>query len=237
MRWPRPDTRDIKRAREKFLSWIWRKEENYGNLTVFSPFMWLSFRSRFSRKINATLLSRQIKGMCKRHKINNPVLVTTLPIAADLFGKLGEVKSIYYCVDEFSQWPGMMKDVMREMEDDLIKKVDLILAASDKLYHDKKGAKCPDYLFPHGVDIEHFTMAASGKTKVPQDIADIKRPIIGLYGSFDERTDFDVITHISATHPDWSIVLIRSMVTRILHLSKLHNVFIRGQRAYELLPY
>ena len=175
MRWPRPDTKDIRRTREKISSWIWRKEENYRNLTVFSPFMWPSFKSRFSRKVNSVLLTRQIRAMCKKYKIQDAILVTTLPIVADLIGRLKDTKSIYYCVDDFSQWPGMMKDVMEGMDKELIGKVDLILAASDKLYESKKDNKCPTYLLSHGVDVEHFMKVDSKETSVPADIAFIKR--------------------------------------------------------------
>ena len=236
MRWPRPDVKDVKRSGEKVLSWIWRKEESYKNLTVFSPWMWPSFRSGFSRRINAALLSRQIKGMCKRHKIKNPVLVTTLPIVADLVGKLGEIKSIYYCVDEFSQWPGMMKEAMGRMEEDLISKVDLILAVSDRLYQAKRNYRCPTYLLSHGVDIEHFMKAGLEETRVPSDIAYIKNPIIGLYGSFDDRTDYEIIEHIALSHSDWSIVLIGKVLTNVWYLKRLKNVFFMGPRPYELLP-
>lgn len=236
MRLPQPNRQDIKRTMEKILSWSWRKEQQYGNLIVFSPLMLASFRSKISQKINSVLLTTEIKKLCKKHKINNPILVTTLPIVADLIGKLGEIKSIYYCVDDFSQWPGMMKETMGKMEKYLINKVDLVLAASNKLYQSKRNNQCPTYLFSHGVDFEHFMKANLEGTRVPADIASIKKPIIGLYGSFDERTDFDIIKHISITHSDWSIVLIGRVLTKLKQFGRLRNVFFLGPRTYELLP-
>ena len=236
MRWPRPDVKDMKRTKEKISSWIWRREEKIENLIVFSPFMLPSFRSKFSRKINSLLLAKQIRMLCKKYGMEDCILVTTLPIVSDLVGRLNEARSIYYCVDEFSQWPGMMKDVMQKMERDLIGKVDLILAASDRLYHSKKDSQCPVYLLTHGVDVEHFMKADLIETEVPVDIAYIRKPIIGLSGSFVERTDYDIIKHIALTHSDWSIVLIGRILTRATHISKLKNVFFMGPRPYELLP-
>ena len=48
----------------------------------------------------------------------NPILLTTLPNAVDYIGAFGEVIDIYYCVDEFSKWPGVMKELVEEMERD-----------------------------------------------------------------------------------------------------------------------
>ena len=236
MRLPRLDGQDMKRGINKILSWSRHKDLQYGNLIVFSPFMLASFRSNISRKINKLLLTKTIKSQCRKYRIYQPILVTTLPIVADLIGKLGEIKSIYYCVDEFPQWLGMMKETIRKMEKDLISKVDSVLAASDKLYQSKRTNQCPTYLFSHGVDFEHFMKAGLEGTRVPADITSIKRPIIGLYGSFDERTDFNIIKHISMTHSDWSIVLIGRALTKLKEFGRLRNVFFLGPRPYQLLP-
>ncbi len=236
MRLPAVNMRDIGKILDKVFACTWHREKGYENLIVFSPWMLPSFKYAICREINKVLLSRQIKGFCKRHRMIKPVLVTTIPIVADLVGQLSEAKTVYYCVDDFSKWPGMMKKTLAQMESTLVDKVDLILAASDRLYHDRKYSKCPVYLFQHGVDFEHFMKASLEETQLPEDIADIKRPIIGLCGSFDVRTDFNIIRHIAMVHSDWSIVFIGPMLTKPKQLSGLKNVVFLGPRPHRLLP-
>ena len=47
-----------------------------------------------------------------------PVAVTTLPIVADLIGRACRSRSwVYYCVDDFAEWPGLDGPALRRLEE------------------------------------------------------------------------------------------------------------------------
>ena len=54
-----------------------------------------------------------------------PVVVTTLPIVADLVGRLPVARWVYYCVDDFAEWPGLDGRTLRRMEEDLVAAADV----------------------------------------------------------------------------------------------------------------
>ncbi|MCA9753302.1 MAG: glycosyltransferase family 1 protein, partial [Gemmatimonadetes bacterium] len=56
------------------------------------------------RRLNASLLIRAIRAAVS--PAERPILVTTIPNAAGVVGRIEEAASVYYCVDEFSEWPG-----------------------------------------------------------------------------------------------------------------------------------
>jgi glycosyltransferase involved in cell wall biosynthesis len=73
---------------------------------------------------------------------------------------------VYYCVDDFGVWPGLDGRTLRDMEAELVAKVDSVIAVSETLQvHIAKLGK-PSRLLTHGVDLEHFrpvgSEAASG---------------------------------------------------------------------------
>src|SRR5262249_6585831 len=70
---------------------------------VCSPKMWPSFKSRFARGLNRKLLLRALRPAVEGLPAK-PVVITTLPLVADLVGDLPAARWIYYCVDDFSQW-------------------------------------------------------------------------------------------------------------------------------------
>ena len=59
--------------------------------------------------------------------------ITTIPIVADLVGRLPVRRWVYYCVDDFSVWPGLDGELLGRMEDELLAKVDRTIAVSDTL--------------------------------------------------------------------------------------------------------
>ncbi len=61
------------------------------------------------------------------------VVLTTLPVTADLVGRINADRWVYYCVDDFSVWPGLDGDVMQTMERRLVERADELIAVSRSL--------------------------------------------------------------------------------------------------------
>ncbi len=68
---------------------------------------------------------------------------------------------IYYCVDDFSVWPGLDQQAMQKMESDLIAKVDAIVTVSEVLQKKVERLGYTSKLLTHGVDLERWNSPSS----------------------------------------------------------------------------
>ncbi|NJL32453.1 MAG: hypothetical protein HC898_13015 [Phycisphaerales bacterium] len=157
--------------RSPSLSWddlgkIYRRLRDWGqgtqamtlpaNLQVISPRMWPGFRTSWQRKFNARSMTRAIESALGHEGLSEVVAVTTLPIVADLVGRLPVRQWVYYCVDDFSVWPGIDGTVMDRMEWELVSRVDQLLAVSTTLQKRLATMGRSASLLTHGIDLEHW---------------------------------------------------------------------------------
>jgi glycosyltransferase involved in cell wall biosynthesis len=140
--------------------------------------------------------------------MHSPILLATVPNAADYLGQLGERMTVYYCVDDFSIWPGMNLPVMvRGMEETLLAGSDLVITVSAELQATRRGRNGETRLLTHGVDVEHFRQASCPQPR-PEGLANISGPILGFYGLIDQHLDVNIVRALLDQRPDWTVVLI-----------------------------
>src|SRR5690606_18122418 len=136
--------RDLRRIGGVLRRWAGAKPhpraaaETPENLRVIAPRMYPGFRTGWQRWLNARLLTRAvgaaIRGPASSCGAPRRVAVTTLPITADLVGRIAGIdRWVYYCVDDFSVWPGLDGDVMQTMERELVAKADAVVCVSEVL--------------------------------------------------------------------------------------------------------
>lgn len=236
MRLPHFGFYDFLRVCNKLISWFKKERKVEDNMIAYSPFMTPFSNIKFFRKLNNRLLIRGIRRQCQRHSLDLPVLITTVPNIADIVGHLGEKRCIYYCVDDFTTWPGLLKREMLDMEKKLLEKVDLILTSSKVLYKEKRTKRCSTYYFPHGVDVKHFEKSGQLTTMVHNRIKNVKRPIVGYFGLLDERIDLNLIEYILKAKTEYSIAIVGPVALNIGKLKKFKNIFFFGSVRYEVLP-
>ena len=98
---------------------------------------------------------RRISRILARLGWDDPVVITTLPYAADLVQTLPRKGLIYYCTDDFSHWPGADRAALQAAEQETTVRANMVLAVSEVLQARFAGHRACHY-FPHGVDLEHF---------------------------------------------------------------------------------
>ena len=105
--------------------------------------------------LNRVLLRRALGDVLD----GNPkpaAVITTVPITADLAASFPGVRWIYYCVDDFAEWPGLDGDTLRRMELDLLRHVTAVICVSDVLKRRLAGLGVSAHLLTHGVELEHW---------------------------------------------------------------------------------
>ena len=86
---------------------------------------------------------------------------------------------VYYCVDDFSKWPGLDQEPLGRMERQLVVRADEVIAVSDNLQERLAGLGRESHLLTHGVDLEHW--ARTG-TPPPPELEPLRRPLIVFSG-------------------------------------------------------
>jgi glycosyltransferase involved in cell wall biosynthesis len=227
---------DARRVIVKLKNWSKGARSALPMVLVYTPLVLPFYGSKVARAINALILRIGIRRLLKRNGMVDPVLWVSCPAGAGVVGELGEAKSIYYCADEYSVFPGMSREVVTELEQELFKKVDLVIVTSKNLYDKKKPFHDNITLIPHGVDFAHFSKAARPETVVPDGLQRIKKPIIGFYGLIQDLIDFDLVCHVVKARPDWSVVMIGPVIFDAGPLPALPNLHFLGGRDLQDLP-
>jgi glycosyltransferase involved in cell wall biosynthesis len=169
---------------------------------VVAPKMWPSFKSGFARSLNKKLLLRALRPVFDSLP-QPPNVITTLPLVADLIGELPAHRWTYYCVDDFSVWPGYDGETMLRMERDLVPKVQEIVAVSETLVKQIRTFDRSAKLLTHGVDLDHWRQP----TQAVPEFANLAQPLVVFWGVIDRRMDTTFVKQLAANF-EGTIVLI-----------------------------
>src|SRR5579871_6578407 len=207
-RTPRLNLATLRRGLEKLRNWTRRSEPNESlppNLQVLHPFMWPWFSSSFDRGINRRLLGRALVPLV-RSLPAPPIAITTLPIVADLMDVLPVRHWVYYCVDDFGEWPGLDGDALRRMEEKLVRRANILVAVSETLKdHLATMGHRPSHLLTHGVDLEFWRKPA--EDRAISQLVGLERPLIVFWGVVDRRMDIAFVQRLAAELTGGTIVL------------------------------
>lgn len=167
--------------------------------------------------------------------IVRPLLWYYTPMSLGFSDHLGPVATIYDCMDELSCFLGAPA-MMRQMEQQLLAKADVLFTGGHSLYQAKRGLHSNVHAIPSSVDVAHFR-AARDIVEEPDDQAAIPHPRLGFYGVIDERFDIGLIGELSRLRPEWHIVLIGPVAKIDPALLPRHaNIHYLGPKSYGELP-
>ena len=235
-----PTIRDLPRIKKRLSNWRrsvkgLRKESE--NLYVYSPIILPFPYSRIARYINRHFIVSAIKKWAQSINFSNPIIWTFLPtgIVLDIVDALDATVFIYYCIDNFSASSKLAARI-KEAENNVIKKADLVFVTAKSLYDRCAEYNNDVYLFPFGVNLDVYKKIAENITKGPEDIAHLKRPIIGYVGGIHKWVDFDLVRYLALQHKDKSFVFVGPLQEDVGDLKEFPNIHFLGQRKYKELP-
>ena len=144
---------------------------------------------------------------------------------------------IYERTDIFTEMPGVDKDYITKIDDELTESSDLVLYVDQTMYQEGLPRNPNSLLIGHGVDYPFFAEAHKSDY-VPQDIANIPRPIVGYFGDIcDKGFDFDLLLKMADQLPNVSFVLVGPLSSDVEALRQKKNIYILGQCQYEDVPH
>ncbi len=238
-RMPTTSSKDINRIFKKLKSFTDPIREVEPNIFVMNPLAIPAYGNRTVVKLNRRFLISQVKKAMKQLRFSQPVNMIFNPAAGMIAGKVGESELVYYCVDEYTAFTGVSGG-LREIEEDLFRRADLVIVSAEKLYESKKQFNPNTFIIRHGVDYAHFKTALADETRIPAEIADLPRPIIGFHGLLADWVDFALLKKTAEHFPHGSLVLIGKTTVdaeqKIKILDGVKNIHRLGRKPYADLP-
>jgi glycosyltransferase involved in cell wall biosynthesis len=238
-RLPRPNQGDVSKVAQALGSWVKGRRTRPApadvtvGVHVGSPLMVPWFKP-VVRRFNGAAMRRTYDRLRQSHGIDNPVVVTTAPYGADHVAAVDGGTKVYYCVDEFLDYPGVNHRDMAAMESDLLGAIDALVVTSRDLERKRRG-DCPMLRLPHGVDFDHFHGAVVRAEREPR-MEGFRRPIVGFFGVISEWVDQGVIARLSEQFRDASFVILGRADVDLRPLAGRPNVHYLGPVPYRELP-
>lgn len=216
-----------------------RNADGFPNITIlriqFPTWQWN--KGAFVDKERRRLVQQALKSEALAGHFNNPVQWFYDPMAVTAFaGKMGEVATVYDCMDELSKFKGA-PPAMVEREQELLALADVVFTGGRKMFESKSRFNTNCHFYGCGVDVDHFGKARDESTQVPDDLAHLKKPVLGYFGVVDERMDYELVAKLADANPDWSVAIIGPAIkVDPAQFPKRPNLHWLGGRDYKDLP-
>jgi glycosyltransferase involved in cell wall biosynthesis len=236
LRSPRGSPRDLRKVARKVFGFLRGPRRQPEGLWLETLLQIPLHRSALARRINRALLRATVRSVMRRLGIRRPIAWFVVPHVGALVGHLGERLSVYYCIDDYAALPDVDEVAVREMDEELTRKADVLFAASAELLARKRTLNADCHLSPHGVDVAHFAKAQDPELKLPDDVSSLPRPIVGFFGLIEQWIDLDLVEWLAAKRPLWTFLMIGRVAVDEGALPRRPNVHFAGPRPYESLP-
>lgn len=180
-------------------------------------------------------LKNLLSSLILSEKIKDYYLWYYSPMALAYSDHLHPSLLIYDCMDELSAFK-FAPPRLKEMEQLLLSKADIVFTGGHSLYEAKKDLHPNVYAFPSSIDKAHFGKART-KMEDPEDQKNIRHPRFGFYGVIDERFHISLMQELANRKPEWHFILIGPVVKIDPDmLPKANNIHYPGSKSYAELP-
>ncbi len=236
LRPPAPTARDFKRLVRKLRETVRgprRLGEQFWHCTIPQiPLRKLPLAGAINRSFGAFTLRRIIRRLGFRRLL----LWFLVPHPGFLADRLSADYVVYYCIDDYASHPGVDRDTVRQMDQQLTRRADQVFVASLPLLEAKRVLNPSARLSPHGVDVDLFARASDPATPVPAETAGLRHPVIGFFGVVGAWVDLELLAFLGAARPQWTFLMVGRVAADVSRLRSLGNFVFPGPQPYESLP-
>jgi len=217
------------------------------NLTIVTPpltlpinFLPRGLLHKILSKINDRIIKKTIKNVIRDYHVKDYVFINFYnPFFLNRVPKdITPVRSVYYCMDKFSEVPYFQKHGAQQ-EETCMRNYDLTFCTSSELTRFAAEFSPKVHFLPNGADTLLFNKVVAEKLPKPTEIQSIQTPIIGFTGSIDFRTDFELLRKIALDNQDKTMVFVGPVQTDEhikVGLDKMKNVLFVGPRQITDIP-
>ena len=211
--------------------------------TIVESINWIKSAAAFNffNKFNDKRFARQIKKTADKLGFSNYILFNDNSMINGFYLKeyLKPDIFIYLLRDAVILVP-YHKHHGSRLQPQIIAKADIAVTNSDFFADYARNTNPNSHMIGQGCDLTRYS-DPDGKLQVPDDLKDIKKPVIGYVGFLTEiRLDIEVLVHIAEQKPEWSLVLVGPEDDAFKN-SKLHElsnvIFLGRKRPDELAEY
>ena len=187
---------------------------------------------------NNKKFAKQIKSAIKRLGFKNYIIFNDSDMFRSFHMKelLCPITYIYYTRDNLVAVDYWKKQGIR-IEAEHMRKADFVCANSTYLAKLASKFNPHSYYVGQGCDVSAFDAALV--KEIPEDIRNIKKPVIGYIGALLKlRLDIDILVKIAKERPQWSVVLVgpEDDAFKASELHNLDNVHFLGNKDGSELP-
>lgn len=202
------------------------------NLWIVRPHLPAGINNEDTDKVLKSLLDKFLKNK----NLDETIFWYYTPMALSFSAHLKPALTIYDCMDELSNFKNAPCK-LKEFEDTLLEKADIVFTGGQSLYDFKKDRHHNIHPFPSSIDKKHFEQARTVKDE-PEDQRNISGIKLGFYGVIDERFDIELIKNMAILRPEWNFILLGPVVKiNPDSIPKLPNVHLLGGKNYNELPH
>ncbi len=211
-------------------------------LLIFTPIFFFPFAYRIQWLYNLNLYFLQliIKKRIKKLNIQNTILWIYHPFAYKLLDWFKQrIVSWFDWAEDWGEYYSDYSESKRkkigELENYIIKNTDIVSTVSNKLMERARRLNENSFKLADGTVLNVFMQTS---LKIPEDIKNIQKPILGYLGSVTERIDLELLEFLVEKIPGVSIVLIGNILHHrvdIPRLKKIRNIYLLGGRRFKEL--
>lgn len=208
---------------------------------IFHSPWWLPLIGRpplknLSIRLYLSILTR-LAGLRQR----KPIVWLARPNMIDYIDELPAKLTIYHIVDEYSGYGSpseKRRQELLEREAELLRMVDLAIVVTPSLQVVKSEHNANTHLVKNAADFAAYADCAS---PVPDDMRNIRSPVIGYSGLIAARLDLAMLIAAADARPDWSFVFVGSVNddhcrSEMDQLRSCKNVHMLGQKPIADMP-
>ncbi len=236
MRRPAFDLYTCRRTFEKLRDWIIQSHKapsSQSKIRVLNPFLIPEWRSLAIQRWNSRSINLSIKANIQSTR-SSLIGVTAIPLPANWLDSMPVKAWVYYCVDNFTDWPGLDGHTLRNCESATITRARLLIAASSRLqcHIDTYGRTAR--LLTHGIDLDTW-MRSERDDYLPYPLS-IKKPAVIWWGLLDKRLDWSWILSAASELSDVTFLLLGPIQYKPDSLSRYKNIVVSGPVPVHYLP-
>ena len=234
--------KDFPRLIQRFKNWrksVGGFKKINQNLTIFSPLIFPFPYIKLFQILNSYLIFNILNSWIKKNRFNRINLISFLatPLVLESLEKLNFIVQIYYIGDNHSVTANNIK--FEDSEKNISKNVDAVFSTSQKLKEKYEKLNKKTLKFPAGVELDKFKIEHDNKI-IPNELANIKRPIVGFIGSMNEKINLNLVKKTIDKMPEYSFVFIGENTENRMNMQIFKNkniFFIEKKNHNELKNY